>query len=397
MRTSAASAEPGVPRRGFSDAEFETRLARCHELMAASEIDALLLTTEPEIRYFTGFLTRFWESPTRPWFLVVPATGKPVAVIPEIGRPLMAKTWIDDIHTWPSPRPSDEGVSLLSETVLGVVGRAGRVGLPMGPETTLRMALGDYNRLRRSLPGVHFDDATSVIKNLRMVKSEAEIDKIAHVCRTASYAFSRLPEMVAEGDPLTEVFRAFRMELLRVGVDDIPYLAGAAGPGGYDNVISPPDERPLARGDVLMLDVGAVWDGYFCDFDRNFALGRVAPDVERGHRTLFRAVEAALSLTRPGATSADLFHAMATVIEDAGYAAGNLGRMGHGLGMQLTEWPSHTPDDPTPLVSGMVLTLEPSLTIGAGRGLVHEENIVIRDDGAHLLSRRAPADIPQLG
>lgn len=70
--------------------------------------------------------------------------------------------------------------------------------------------------------------------------------------------------------------------------------------------------------------------------------------------------------------------------------------MGHGLDLQLTDG-RPTPDDPTPLVSGMVLTLEPSLTIGAGRGLVHEENIVIRGDGAHRLSRRAPADMPQLG
>lgn len=83
--------------------------------MAEGSIDALLLTTEPEVRYFSGFLTQFWQSPTRPWFLVVPATGRPVAVIPEIGEPLMSQTWIDDFRTWPSPSPDDEGVSLLAD------------------------------------------------------------------------------------------------------------------------------------------------------------------------------------------------------------------------------------------------------------------------------------------
>ncbi|MDN5790062.1 MAG: Xaa-Pro peptidase family protein [Micrococcales bacterium] len=365
--------------------------------MTSAAIDALLLTTEPEVRYFSGFFTRFWESPARPWFLVVPLSGKPVAVIPEIGEPLMAKTWIDDIRTWPSPRPTDEGVTLLSETLREVVGDRGRTGVPMGPETTLRMPLGDYTRLTLSLPGVTFADATMVIRDQRMVKSEAEVDKIAHVCRIASDSFATIPHVVTSGQRLTDVLRDVKIDLLARGVDDVPYLVGAAGPGGYDNVISAPDERPLSEGDVLMVDVGANYDGYFCDFDRNFTLGPATADVQRGNRALHRATDAAFAAAHPGATCAELFHAMATVIEDAGYAVGTIGRMGHGLGMQLTEWPSHTPTDHTPLTSGMVLTLEPSLSLGAGRGLVHEENIVIRDTGAQLLSRRAPQEMTQIG
>ncbi len=64
-----------APPRGFAQAEFEARTARAQRLMAAREIDALLLTTEPELRYFSGFRSQFWESPTRPWFLVVPREG----------------------------------------------------------------------------------------------------------------------------------------------------------------------------------------------------------------------------------------------------------------------------------------------------------------------------------
>ena len=84
--------------RGFPDKEFEARTTRAQKLMADAGLSALLLTTETEVRYFTGYLTRFWESPTRPWFLIVPASGKPVAVIPSIGADLMGQTWIDDIR-----------------------------------------------------------------------------------------------------------------------------------------------------------------------------------------------------------------------------------------------------------------------------------------------------------
>lgn len=384
------------PRRGFSDTEFETRLGRCHELMAGAHIDALLLTTEPEIRYFSGFTTRFWESPCRPWFLIVSSVGKPVAVIPEIGEALMANTWIEDIRTWPSPRPMDEGVSLVSATLREVAGGPGRIGVPMGPGTTLRMPLADYAQLLASVPDMTFHDATTIIKDLRMIKSEAEIDKIAHICRIASDAFAAIPAVVSTGQRLIDVFRDFTIDLLARGADGVPYLVGAAAPGGYDNVISPPGQRPLSRGDVLMLDVGALYDGYFCDFDRNFSLGAVSADVERGNRALHRAIDSAFALLCPGRRCAEVFHAMGAVIEDAGFAVGSIGRMGHGLGMQLTEWPSHTPTDHTPLASGMVLTLEPSLLLGPGCGLVHEENVVIRPDGAQFLSRRAAEDMPQI-
>ena len=75
----------------FEVSEYRARVARAQALMAEADLAALLLTTEPEVRYFSGYLTRFWESPSRPWFLVVPAGGDPVAVIPEIGAPLMVR------------------------------------------------------------------------------------------------------------------------------------------------------------------------------------------------------------------------------------------------------------------------------------------------------------------
>jgi Xaa-Pro aminopeptidase len=387
---------PLKPERGFQRTEFEQRLERAQRLMADAGFDALLLTNEPEVRYFSGFLTQFWQSPTRPWFLVIPREGMPVAVIPEIGEPLMRRSWIEDIRTWPSPRPEDEGVSLLVDTLRAIGADSGSIGVPMGPETYLRMPLSDYARLQSELSRSVFADATPLIRNLRMIKSEAEIAKIAHICEIASSVFDAVPDMVSPGLRLSEVFRAFKTSLLQQGADDVPYLVGGAGPGGYADVISPPDERLLRSGDVLMMDTGAVHDGYFCDFDRNYAIGRADDASRSAYRTLYRATEAGLAAARPGATCSDVFRAMQQVIAADGYDSGNVGRMGHGLGMQLTEWPSHTPSDDTRLAPGMVLTLEPSLTLAPDRSIVHEENIVIHEDGAHLLSRRAPPELPEI-
>lgn len=373
----------------FPPAEFETRTERAQRAMREAGFDALFLCTEAEIRYFTGFRTLFWQSPTRPWFLIVPREGKPIAVIPEIGAALMRSCWLDDVWTWSSPAREDDGVSLLTEALRGY----SHVGMPAGRESTLRMPLSDFDRLRESLSDTVFGDATPLIRALRMVKSPAEIGTIRQICQIASSAFEAAPRLFHEGQSLDEAFREFRIELLRQGADDVPYLVGGAGQGGYADVISPPDSTPLQAGDVFMLDTGATLKGYHCDFDRNWAFGHADEAACSAYRTLFQATEAALEIARPGVRANELWAAMQKVIDQPG---SDVGRYGHGLGMQLTEPPSHIDFDDTLLTEGMVLTLEPSMTISEGRIMVHEENLVLTGDGAELLSRRAAPELPIL-
>lgn len=380
----------------FPADEFRGRCARLQSAMAAQGLDALLLTTAADIFYVTGFLTRFWESPTRPWFVVVPAVGEPVAVIPTIGRDLMARTWLAGIRTWDAPQPDDDGVSLLAATLCDLVKDGGRIGIPMGPETQLRMPLADHARVAEGIGRRSFVDATEPLQRVREIKSEAEVAKIRECCDIAGRAFARVPEIVSAGQPLSAVFRAFQIALLEEGADWVSYLAGGAGPGGYGDVISPASDRPLMAGDVLMLDTGAVRHGYFCDFDRNFAIGHNDAAAHRAHAALHAATEAALGSIAPGMRARDAHR----ILLDSLLAAGATplgGRFGHGLGIVLTEWPSLTDRDETPLSEGMVLTLEPGVEIAPGRIMVHEENIVLRAGGCELLSPRAPAELPVIG
>lgn len=383
-----------VPARGFPDAEFESRVENAQAAMAKAGIAALLLTTEPDVRYFSGFMTPFWQSPTRPWFLVVPARGKPIAVIPEIGAERMATTWIEDIRVWPAPRPADDGVSDLAKLLGDLTRSGGDVGLPMGHESLLRMPLSDFDALRAKLTGVSFVDASPIVRALRMVKSELEIEKTRYVCGLVSDGFEGLNGIAHVGDVEREIFRATRIDFLARGVDEVPYLVGGSGPGGPIEVIGPPTDRIVSPGDVLMMDTGCVFDGYYSDFDRNFAFGHATDAARQAYDVVYRATQAGLDAARPGATAADLWAAMAAIL-DAGGSTGNaVGRLGHGLGTQLTEQPSNMPGDATVMMPGMVMTLEPGMSYGDGRVMVHEENLVIRDGAPELLSRRAPETLP---
>jgi Xaa-Pro aminopeptidase len=378
--------------RGFETSEYKSRVDRAQRMMADDGIDALLLTTEQNVRYFTGYLTRFWESPSRPWFLIVPQSGKPVAVIPSIGAALMGKTWISDIRTWSAPDLVDDGVTLLVDTLAEIMGKTARIGIPSGYETHLRMPLTDFDRVRAALPNVSFGSDANIMHRLRMVKSDAEIGKIETACAIAGRAFDRVGEIAGAGVPLDQVFRDFQRLCLAEGADWVPYLAGGTGPMGYDDVISPATNAPLQDGSVLMLDTGLVWDGYFCDYDRNFAIGAPSKELQSGWSRLLDATEAGKAAATVGNIARDVYHAMDRVLT-GGQGGGDAGRLGHGLGMSLTEGLSFIAGDETELQSGMVITLEPGIEMPDGSILVHEDNYVITPSGPRQISPAAPKDL----
>ncbi|AKO54098.1 peptidase M24 [Marinobacter psychrophilus] len=386
-----------APSRGFETVEFKTRTEALQAHMAEQNIDVVFFTTEPEFRYFSGFRSQFWESPTRPWFLVIPVSGKPIAVVPEIGAAGLRQTWIEDVRSWPSPRPEDDGISLLADTLSSCAKGSGRIGAMMGPETHLRMPAANFALLQEELSQHFWVDVSLIIRGLRSVKSEAETAKIRFACEVTAAGFDFLLEHLQLGMTEREACKAMHLEMLRLGADACPYLISASGQGGYDNIIMGPTDRKLGSGDVLIIDTGANFDGYFSDFDRNYAFGQVDALTVDAYDAVYNSTEAGLRIAAPGRTTGEVWQAMWSVLEKSGALGNDVGRMGHGLGMQLTEWPSNVPNGDVELQAGMILTLEPGMTYAPGKMMVHEDNILITENGCELLHKRAWRNLPIIG
>ncbi len=391
-----------IPRRrelpGFTRGEFEDRIERARRLMTVHKLDGLLLTSESNVEYLSGFTTQFaWNTPTRPWYFVVPRKGNAVAIIPEVGFTNWRSTsWCKDVRTWPSPRPEDEGLDLLSGIVKSLSRRFGRLGAELGPESRLGMPVSDLLRLRSAMAPLELADGSAVMRALRLRKSTAEVRRMRHICHIVCDAFDGLPGLLGRDDTENDLVRKFQSDVLLRGADKTPYTAIGSGPGGYRSIIMGPTDRRLRTGDLFLIDTGSRYGGYFCDFDRNYAIGEPPDTAKRVHDALYRATQAGIEAARPGRTAEDLFNAQAKVLADAGLEVGNVGRFGHGLGKVLTEPPSLRPGDDTELLPGMVLTIEPSAMFGRGKILVHEENLVVTEGKAQLLTRRAPREIPVL-
>ena len=383
-----------IPKRGFTVNEYENRLESIQKLMFEAKMDAILLTTQVDIEYYTGFKSQFFQSPTRPWYVLIPSSGKPKAIIPTIGESGMRATWIDDIQTWTSPNPEDDGVSILLSTIKSLMVNHKSLGVPKTLESTLRMPLEDYETLVNKLPGIEIKDANKIMRRVRFIKSEAEIDKIRYICRITSQGFIDLEGFLRAGESEQENCRRFKQHLLKLGVDDAPYIVSGSGQEGYGSIIMGPTDKIIEEGDLFIIDTGSVFDSYYCDFDRNYAFGSISEKAKKAYRVTYEATEAGFKAAQVGNTTSDIFNAMNNVLQKGGALGNTVGRLGHGLGMQLTEWPSNTASDNTVLEPGVVLTLEPGMAFLPGKEMVHEENIVITEDGPEWLSIRAAEELP---
>ena len=144
----------------------------------------------------------------------------------------------------------------------------------------------------------------------------------------------------------------------------------------------------------MVIDTGTTLDGYFCDFNRNYGFGSISKESINAYNYLWEATERTLDKLRPGISCAEIYESLFDVLKNTGLQSNNVGRMGHGLGLQLTEPPSIMKKDKSVLEENMIITIEPSLEYSPGKMLVHEENVLITKGGYELLSSRTPKKLP---
>ena len=376
----------------FPKEEYLKRLDNIHKKLENENIDAIVITSPANFRYFSGLDSNFWESPTRPWFLIISKNGKIKALVPSIGLSAIESTFIKDIEVWQSPNPKDEGTSLLKK-IIKTFPKNSNIGFELGMETYLRMSIKEFLKIKKDLQEYNFIDSTNIVWNLRKIKSDLEIKNIEKICSITSKVFNNLINKISLGMSEREIATIFKKDLINNGVDYIMYLSCASGINGYNQIICNPSEKKIGDGDILIIDTGSTLNGYYCDFDRNFGFGNINQKSLDAYNKLWNATEKTLEIIKPGISCKEVYESLSKNLFSSNVKS-NVGRMGHGFGLQLTEPPSIMIDDNTILEKNMILALEPSIEIENDLMLVHEENILITQNGNRLLSSRTPKELP---
>jgi Xaa-Pro aminopeptidase len=246
------------------------------------------------------------------------------------------------------------------------------------------MTYANYDQLRRG--GLELEPRRGLVESLRSVKEPEELDLIRQATEVTNKAYELLVEEQFSGR--TEKELAWRMEELfhDCGADGIAFPVDiAAGPtAASPHAVS--GERVVEEGDLVLVDAGAVVDGYCSDCTRTYAVGDVSDSLRQVYELVREAQQAGLDAVRPGVSGRDADAAARAVIADAGYGE-NFGHgLGHGLGLLVHEAPALRPESDEVLAAGHVVTVEPGIYLSGVAGVRIEDLVVVTDDGAEVLT-----------
>lgn len=388
-------------------ARDEERLRRTQEGLARLGLRALVARMPENLVMLAGY----WPVIGRA-AVVVPAEGEPVLLAPAMEREALERSLVADVRTFPvwklgDPAP-DESLRRLLEEVLEAVGARGegrRVGVdgfwedvsptqkilePWGPAPAAR------ELVRGALAGAEAVDASALLFELRARKTPTEIERIRVACEIGAMGLAAFAEAVAPGRRESEV--AAEVER-RVAVGGTGYkgtrharaqavvFSGEARLQEFGWGFALTSDREIRPGEVVMLELSVVADGYYADLTRVRAAGRPSSAAREAHAAVLEAYRAALSAVRPGAPASAVDRAARETLARHGFGDAFVHHTGHGLGLHYHEGvPFLHPDVEEPLAAGMVTSVEPGV-YGPGYGGIRlEDDVAVTDEGAVVLS-----------
>jgi len=380
-----------TPDPPASDARAIERLSGAHEAMTAEGFDALFLTTGTNLCFLSGY-PAVEQTLARPFFLVVPRRGAPVLLVHE-GRQAEAHrySWIEDVRTY--ARLSVAPIAELARIVDDLSLRGGRIGAELGFEQRLGVPFLEFERLRAELAPTRFEDAAMLLWRLRMIKSPADVDAIRRACQITGTAYEATFTTVRGGYLDSVAARQLETSMVDEG-GRAPWVLVTSGPGNYALATGAPTDRALEPGDMLWFDAGCSVEGLWSDFSRAGVVGGPSRDQSDAQRQVLDLTRIGVEMVRPGVPVAGIASRLNEATRGLGLpvtSATSLlaGRIGHGIGYDITEPPHLSESDPTVLEAGMVISIEPG--VATEFGLFHaEENVLVTESGHELLSTYPP-------
>jgi len=346
--------------------------------MAAQGLGAMLVTDLVNVRYLTGYVgsngTAILAPERRLLFTdsryVVAARAQTRGVdVVEAGR---------DLH--------ERLVGTLQELASG-----GRVGFEADNVTVSR-----HQRLAESLTGVELVATSGLVEALRVRKDPEEVARMREAAEIADRAYAAIADGLIDGRTEREVAWELEGIMRRAGAEaaSFPIIVAGGEHGALPHAVPRPE--PVPRGTLVVVDLGALVDGYASDCTRTFATGDIPAELERAYEVCLDAQRAAVAAVRPGITCGDLDSVARERIQAAGLGEAFGHGLGHGVGLQIHERPWVRPGIEDVLEPGMALTIEPGIYLEGLGGVRIEDLVVVGDEDPDVLTS-FPRNLARVG
>lgn len=352
--------------------DMNQRLVELEQQMNQHGMDTLLITDPKHIYYLTGFLSNPHE---RFLGLLLQSGSQPVLFAPALdGEAARAAIGSMELITH---QDTEDPYRLLRHRL----GTSSSFGLEKAHVT-----LDRYERLQEAFEFSAAIDIGPSLREMRIRKSPEEINRMRHAVKLIEQVLENSLKQIKEGITENELVAEVEYQIRKLGADgpsfDSMVLFGekTALPHGV------PGERKLRSGDMIMFDIGVYAKGYASDITRTFGFGELSAEQLRIYETVLAANEAAIAAIKPGVSFGSIDKAARDVIEAAGYGPYFNHRLGHGLGIDVHEFPSVHGQNELLLREGNVFTVEPGIYVPGIAGVRIEDDVVVTDTGVDVLT-----------
>ena len=345
------------------------RLSLVRDRLTDFDADAVLLSALPNVRWACGF------TGSNGLLLV----GKESAVFVTDGR-----------YTEQAREEVDGAKVVIAEN--GLLSRLVDLDYFTGFDRVLfqsdHVTVSRRDQLEEHLPQVTWVPGSAVLTELVGTKEQSEVERIRRAQQVTESVFDYILGVIEPGMTEREVAAEITYQHLKRGAEKISFdPIVASGPNGALPHAHPTD-RPLQAGELVVIDMGGIRDGYASDMTRTIALGQPSEAARRGYEVVRDAQRRALDAARAGMTGKQLDEVARDIIEEAGLGAYFSHGLGHGIGLQVHEWPrvSRTVDHKLP--AGACVTIEPGVYVPEeGYGVRIEDIVVLRERGCENLTK----------
>jgi Xaa-Pro aminopeptidase len=394
----------------------QERVAQIQQRMAAEEVDAVVLYLAENIVLVTGFYVRIPGL----GMVVIPREGEATLMVADYDLDRAERTWDGDTRTFTAVASTDGEEGPLTKNLQGLLGvgpsvnrflrdfaaehgaRGGRIGFEGSFEQVAPPILVEPNTvglptqelLRATFETDQLHDFTDALEDVRAVKTPQDLAKLQIASEIVDFGMDAFREYSRPGVTDAEVRSAIESAICNRGhgykgtetVRATCCVASGAShllENGWNYPIT--SNRAIEEGDLVMVEMGTVVDGYWADTTRTVVAGRAGTDVQQqANATVRAAIEAALAAAVPGATGGEVDAAARDLCVASGLDGVYPHQTGHGTGFRYHEMrPNLVPKSPAVLKEGMVLALEPAFYSEAlGGGVRHEYNAHVTSEGA---------------
>lgn len=338
--------------------------------LSNEKIDLAIINNPASIAYFTGFMSE----PHERIFLLFVTSETSYLLTPMLDKAEAAATSGLTVYGY---EDAEDPWHVINKTILSSLTSLGSVAIQ---EDSLTVAW--LHALTPFLRGASLTDISDSIDQIKRLKTPEEIQKLHKAGQLADEAVAIGIDSLKVGISEEEVVAIIEFEMKKCGVSGMSFptmvLFGdhAASPHGT------PGKRQLQPNELVLFDLGVIYDGYASDMTRTVCFGDVADDIKAIYNIVLDAQETAQKLVAPGITAHELDQIARNIIEEAGYGQYFIHRLGHGIGQSVHEYPNIRPGNTVMLDKNMCFSIEPGIYIPNYVGIRVEDCIHLTEQGA---------------